>query len=61
LLENHADDMGYFVEDGLGEAPALLSETRAALRDLEKLLAELRDDPSQLIHRPPSDTLEIDP
>ena len=61
LLEEHADDLGYFVDAGLGEAPALLRETREALRDLEKLLADLRDDPSQLIHRPPSDALEIDP
>lgn len=61
LLEQHADDVGYFVDEGLGEAPALLRETREALRDLEKLLADLRDDPSQLIHRPPAASLEIEP
>ncbi len=61
LLRRHEDDMSRFLEDGLGEAPALLLETRQALRELEKLMSELQDDPSQLIHRPPSDALEIDP
>jgi hypothetical protein len=49
------------MQDGLGEAPAMLRESRAALRDLEKLVAELKNDPSQLLHRPPSETLEMDP
>jgi hypothetical protein len=53
--------MSRFLEDGLGEAPALLQETRQALREVEKLMSELQDDPSQLNHRPPSDALEIDP
>ena len=61
LLRRHEQDMSYFVEEGLGEAPELLRDTRQAVRDLEKLLAELRDDPSQLVHRPSVDTLEIDP
>jgi phospholipid/cholesterol/gamma-HCH transport system substrate-binding protein len=61
LLRRHEDDMSRFLEDGLGEAPALLQETRQALRELEKLMSELQDDPSQLIHRPPNDALEIDP
>jgi hypothetical protein len=38
-----------------------MRESRATLRDLEKLLAELKGDPSQLIHRPPTDALEMDP
>lgn len=61
LLRRHEQDMSYFVEKGLGEAPELLRDTREAVRDLEKLLAELKDDPSQLVHRPSVDTLEIDP
>lgn len=61
LLRRHESDMSRFLEDGLGEAPALLRETRRAIRELEKLMAELRSDPSQLIHRPPTDALEIDP
>jgi len=61
LLRDHQNDLDQFIAQGLGEAPALMQETRRALRDLEKLMAELKDDPSQLIHRPPVDELEIDP
>jgi phospholipid/cholesterol/gamma-HCH transport system substrate-binding protein len=61
LLERHESDMSRFLEDGLGGVPALLRETRRSLRELEKLMAQLRDDPSQLIHRPATDALEIDP
>ena len=61
LMVEHEDDMSRFIEDGLGGAPELMRDTRRTLRDLEKLAAELRDDPSQLIHRPPADSLEIDP
>lgn len=61
LLRRHEADVNHFVEAGLGEAPELLRESRRALRDLDKLLGELREDPSRLIHRPPNDSLEIDP
>jgi len=61
LLNEHRNDLDEFLGEGLGEAPALMHEARAALRDLEKLMAELKDDPSQLIHRPPVDEVEIDP
>jgi phospholipid/cholesterol/gamma-HCH transport system substrate-binding protein len=61
LMGEHERDLDGFVADGLGEVPELMRQTRATLRDLEKLVAELQDDPSQLIHRPPTDSLEIDP
>lgn len=61
MLRDHEGDVERFMQDGLGEAPALLRESRATLRDLEKLVAELKDDPSQLVHRPPSDALEMEP
>lgn len=61
LVRRHEADMSHFLEDGLGEAPALVAETRQALRELDKLLTDLRNDPSQLIHRPPSENLEIEP
>jgi phospholipid/cholesterol/gamma-HCH transport system substrate-binding protein len=50
-----------FVQDGLGEAPALIDSASQTMRDLEKLLATLQEDPSQLIHRPQQDSLEIEP
>jgi len=61
MLRENESDVERFMQEGLGEAPALLRESRAALRDLEKLVAELKHDPSQLIHRPPSEALEMDP
>jgi phospholipid/cholesterol/gamma-HCH transport system substrate-binding protein len=61
LLEDHRQDMSRFMAEGLGEAPALMTETRMALRDLEKMLAELKHDPSQLIYRPSANGIEIEP
>jgi len=61
MLRNNEGNMERFMQDGLGEAPALLRESRATLRELEKLVTELKDDPSQLIHRPPNDALDMDP
>ena len=61
IMTEHEGNVGRFLDEGLGEAPELMRETRQTLRDLEKLAAELRDHPSQLIHRPPADALEIDP
>jgi len=51
----------YFVQDGLGEAPALIASARQTMRDLDKLLTSLQEDPSQLIHRPQHESLEIEP
>jgi len=61
LLAQHERDMSRFMDEGLGEAPALMNETRAALRDLEKLVMELQDDPSQIIYRQADNSVEIDP
>lgn len=48
----HDDEVGAFAEGGLGQVPALVDDTRAALRELEKLMRSLREDPSRLIYRP---------
>jgi phospholipid/cholesterol/gamma-HCH transport system substrate-binding protein len=61
LVQQHEKDLGRFMEEGLGEAPALMKETRNALRDLEKLVMELQDDPSQLIYRQADNSVEIRP
>lgn len=61
MVQEHQDDMGRFMEDGLGEAPALMAETRTALRDLEKLVQELQHDPSQLIYRQAENSVNIEP
>ena len=61
LMEENEAEMHRFIEEGLGEVPALLNNASQALRELEKLVQELADNPSQLVHRPREDELEIDP
>lgn len=51
------DDMNAFMEDGLGQVPALVADARDTLREIEKLVQELREDPSILIYRPREDTV----
>lgn len=41
-----------FLAGGIGEAGALVSDTRDAMRELEKLGAELRNNPSRVIYKP---------
>lgn len=51
LVENDAAVDSFFAR-GLGETATLMSDARAAVRELEKLGAELRSNPSQIIYRP---------
>jgi phospholipid/cholesterol/gamma-HCH transport system substrate-binding protein len=61
LLQKHENDMSQFMAEGLGSVPDLMDEAQDALRDLEKLVKELQDDPSQLIYRQADNSVEIDP
>jgi len=54
------NEMNAFMEDGLGQVPALISEARNALRELEKLVKDLREDPSMLIYKPAEDAVEVE-
>jgi ABC-type transporter Mla subunit MlaD len=60
LTENQAQ-IQHFMDNGLGQSPELVYDLRNALREFQKLLRQLQDDPSQLIHRPPNDALEVNP
>ncbi|MGI9247968.1 MAG: MlaD family protein [Woeseiaceae bacterium] len=51
LAENDAA-IDSFLAGGVGETAALVSDTRDAVRELEKLGAELRNNPSQVIYKP---------
>jgi hypothetical protein len=51
MVENDAA-VDSFLAGGLGDTAALVSDTRAAMRELEKLGAELRANPSRMIHKP---------
>ncbi len=50
--------MTSFFQQGLGQTPALIADTRSAMRALEKLANELRENPSRLIYQQPQDTIE---
>lgn len=53
-------DMNAFLRDGLGQVPALVADTRTALREFQKLVKDLRADPSRLIYQPPSDAIKTE-
>ena len=51
LVDNDAAIDSFFT-GGVGEIAALMQDTRAAMRELEKLGAELRSNPSRIIYKP---------
>ena len=53
-------EMNAFMEDGLGQFPALVNDARATLRELEKLVKDLREDPSKLIRQPKESAVELE-
>jgi len=60
-LEENDPEFQHFIDNGLGQVPELILDMRTTLRELQKLLSQLQDDPSQLIHRPPDNALELEP
>ncbi len=61
LISANEAEFEHFIDNGLGQAPEMIFDLRNSLRELQKLLRQLQDDPSQLIHRPPNDALEVNP
>jgi phospholipid/cholesterol/gamma-HCH transport system substrate-binding protein len=61
LISANEAEFNHFIENGLGQAPELIYDMRGSLRELQKLLRQVQDDPSQLILRPPNDALEVNP
>jgi phospholipid/cholesterol/gamma-HCH transport system substrate-binding protein len=57
--ENNSD-MNAFMGDGLGQVPALISDARATIRELEKLVKDIREDPSKLIYKPNEETVDVE-
>jgi len=52
--------MNAFMEDGLGQFPALVSDARATLREVKKLVKDLREDPSKLIYQANEEAVEVE-
>jgi uncharacterized phage infection (PIP) family protein YhgE len=53
-------DMNAFMADGLGQVPALVADARATLREIEKLVKDLREDPSKLVYKPNEDAVDVE-
>ncbi len=53
-------DMNAFMGDGLGQVPALVTEARATIREVNKLMNDLRQDPSMLIYKPNEEAVEVE-
>jgi phospholipid/cholesterol/gamma-HCH transport system substrate-binding protein len=53
-------DMNAFMGDGLGQVPALVADARSTLREVQKLLKDLRENPSKLIYKPKEDSVEVE-
>ncbi len=59
-LTEHDNDMQQFIGGGLAKTPALVADTRNTMRELEKLLNELRENPSQIVYKPQSEAVVVE-
>lgn len=58
FVENDAA-IDRFLARGVGETAALMTDTRAAMRELEKLGAQLRNNPSRILYKPKLDPVAV--
>lgn len=59
-LSTHENEVRQFVGDGLGQVPGLVRDSREAVRELDKLLEQLRRDPSVLIYQPERNAVPVE-
>ena len=57
---DNGEDMDDFLNNGLGQVPELVSDARDTLREMEKLLQEIRENPSSLVHEPADESINIE-
>jgi len=60
-LAESEPEFQHFIDNGLGQVPELIYDMRNTMREVQKLLNQLQEDPSQLIHRSADDALEVNP
>ena len=53
-------DVNAFMGEGLGQVPDLVTEAQITLREVRKLVKELRKNPSALIYQPNERTKEVE-
>jgi phospholipid/cholesterol/gamma-HCH transport system substrate-binding protein len=58
--DENSEDMDDFLDRGLGQVPDLVSDARVTLRELQKLVRELRENPSSLVYKPADEPVAID-
>ena len=61
LLAKNEVELDHFVHNGLGQVPDLILDLRSTLRDVQKLLRQLQENPSLLIYKSPDDAVEVKP
>ncbi len=59
-LANNEAELEMFTKDGLSKLPEMISDTSNTVRELEKLIRELRDNPSSLLYKPQNDPTVMD-
>lgn len=59
-LSVHDPDIQDFMDGGLAKLPLLIVDAREAMRELEKLLIELRESKSQFLYKPTTDAIELE-
>lgn len=57
--EDNGEDMQHFLDNGLGQVPDLVADARAVLREADKLIRELRENPSSLVYKPKDEAVEL--
>jgi len=57
---NSDGDMNAFMQDGLGQVPVLVADARRTLREIEKLVKDLRENPSSLIYEQKEDSVNVE-
>jgi phospholipid/cholesterol/gamma-HCH transport system substrate-binding protein len=56
----HERDLDTFADDGLAQFTELVGESRSTVRELEKLLTDLRREPSSLVYRGREEAVPVD-
>jgi hypothetical protein len=57
---NSDGEMNAFMQDGLGQVPVLVADARRTLREIEKLVKDLRENPSMLIYESKEDSVNVE-
>ena len=60
-VDGEDDHLHDFVNNGLGQVPDLITDMRNTMRAIEKLLREIREDPSDILYRTEENAVAVEP